>query len=230
MSSTNFNAQDIRESLQRLAAAIKHLFQSGETEERRKVFLIISVALCLTFFIPIYFVDFHMHSDFVRFDMSDTFSLFQLMTDPGEYMVDDEGAWAYIIYLLAPALMAFLAYRREGKDLFRLAAIPSALYLLLFFASQHVAADPHDAKYFGLTFVGVVYLVALAFAAALSVYEFVSTRKARPVASNTGIPAVKSSQEEAPRPRVCPSCGAPADPRDHFCVKCGKRLPDARNL
>lgn len=229
MSSANFNASNIREGLQRLAAVIKHLFQPGATEGRRKVFFIISVVLCVAFFIPIYFVDFHMHSDFVRFDMSDTFSLFQLMTDPGEYMVDDEGAWAYIIYLLAPALMAFLAYRREGKDLFRLAAIPSALYLLLFFASQHVAADPHDAKYFGLTLVGIVYLVALAFAAALSVYEFVSTRKARPVASNAGIPAAQPVQETL-RPHFCPTCGAPLDPRDRFCVKCGTKIPDARNL
>jgi len=147
------------------------------TEDRRRVFLIIAIALCIGFFIPVYYFDMHVSKSFLHVDVNETFSLYQLMTDPDDYHIDDEGIQFYSLYLIAPAVMALLAYRWKGRDLFKFACIPSVLYLVLFFASRHVTMDEDYVDNFGLTFFGVVYLIALAVATAISIWEVVELRR-----------------------------------------------------
>ena len=218
-----------------------------ETEQRRKLYLVISLVLCIGFFVPVYYLK------LIR-GLTETFSLAQLLIDPTEYSIDDEGRAAYLIYLVAPAVMGLLAYRWKSKDLFRFSIIPSALYLVLFFATRHVTMEERYQKYFGLTFFGYLYLVLLALAVGLSIWELVASKdkganpeEAAPATLYTRArPSTQASQfaRQAPAmqpnpilaqlpeqmdngPRFCAHCGSPLKPGARFCAKCGTAVRDA---
>lgn len=224
------------------------------TEERRKAFMVISVCLCVGFFLPTYYVDFHASNALASVDLNSTFSLFQLMSDPEDFNIDEEYAWSYILYLMAPVAMALLAFRWKSRDLFKYAFIPSALYLVLFFATRHVAAEARYQQYFGLSLIGVIYLIALAAATAIAIWEFVELRKRakgasaeekaaasasqdqrhnvansdarnyQPAAPATHVASQPNDQRPAGRPRFCFKCGAPLGPSDRFCGTCGQKI------
>lgn len=216
------------------------LLSKWGTEERRRAFLIISACLCVGFILPVYYLDFHAKNSFVSVDFSSTFSLFQLMTDPKDYNIDEKGSWLYILYLIAPAAMASLAFRWKSRDLFKYAFILSALYLVLFFATRHVAAEARYQQYFGLSIVGVIYLIALAVATAIAIWEFVEARKPakgasaeketaasaeeRAATSTPHAPSQSNDQRPTGRPRFCFKCGAPLGSSDRFCNKCGQKI------
>jgi hypothetical protein len=202
------------------------------TEERRKAFLIISACLCIGFILPIYYVDFHASNSFASVDLNSTFSLFQLMSDPEDFNIDEEYAWSYIIYLIAPAVMALFAYRWKSRNLFKYAFIPSALYLALFFATRHVAAEARYQQYFGLSILGVIYLIALAVATAIAIWEFVELRKQakgasvekKASASAEQATPQPEGQRPAVQPNFCIKCGAPLGSSDRFCTRCGQKV------
>lgn len=220
-----------------------------KTEQRRKLYLVISVILCIGFFIPVY----HLRP---LPGMTESFSLFQLLVDPTEYYIDDEGQALYLIYLMAPVVMALLAYRWKSRDLFRFSVIPSALYLVLFFATRHVAMEERYQKYFGLTFFGYLYLILLALAVAVSVWELVALFNSKgskpagmpseaPYAGMRPVPQIYQPAQQTPamrpnpdvapqtataksQPRFCAACGTALRPGMRFCPKCGTPVRGAQ--
>ncbi|MGN0059404.1 MAG: zinc ribbon domain-containing protein [Coriobacteriales bacterium] len=257
MKPNNAPCQEVAfEAAKKLRGAGNRLSKWG-TEERRKAFLIVSACLCVGYFLPVYYVDFHASNSFASVDLNSTFSLFQLMSDPEDFNIDEENAWSYIIYLIAPAAMALLSYHWKRHDLFKYAFIPSALYLVLFCATRHVAAEARYQQYFGLSLIGVIYLIALAVATAIAIWEFVELRKRAKGASAEEKATASASQDQrhnvansdaqnyqsaapathvasrpenqrpAAQPHFCFKCGAPLGPSDRFCGTCGQKVEGA---